>query len=74
MVPLVVMLNASEERLLYSGLTWNSAVCKVRAGLPADSQLVIMGKGRLEQSLKALATELGIEGQVLPRLWRPVPE
>ena len=32
-VPLVVMLNASEERLLYSGLTWNSAVCKVRAGL-----------------------------------------
>ena len=34
-------------------------------GLPADSQLVIMGKGRLEQSLKALAAELGIEGQVL---------
>ena len=38
---------------------------KALPGLPADSQLVIMGKGRLEQSLKALAVELGIEGQVL---------
>jgi glycosyltransferase involved in cell wall biosynthesis len=38
---------------------------KALPGLPADSQLVIMGKGRLEQSLKALAAELGIEGQVL---------
>ena len=33
--------------------------------LPTDSQLVIMGKGRLEQSLKALAVELGVDGQVL---------
>ena len=27
------MLKASEERLLYSGLTWNTAVCRVRAGV-----------------------------------------
>ena len=33
--------------------------------LPADSQLVIMGKGRLEQDLKELANELGIGEQVL---------
>ena len=33
--------------------------------LPADSQLVIMGKGRLEQDLKALANELGVGEQVL---------
>ncbi|GAB7530777.1 glycosyltransferase [Pseudomonas sp. 3A(2025)] len=33
--------------------------------LPAGSQLVILGKGRLEQSLKDLALELGIAAQVL---------
>ena len=33
--------------------------------LPADSQLVIMGKGRLEQDLKEQAMELGIAGQVV---------
>lgn len=33
--------------------------------LPANSQLVILGKGRLEQSLKDLALELGIGAQVL---------
>ena len=32
--------------------------------LPAGSQLVIMGQGRLEQALKALAVELGIGPQV----------
>ena len=32
--------------------------------LPAGSQLVIMGKGRLEQDLKAQAEELGIAAQV----------
>lgn len=34
-------------------------------GLPANSQLVIMGSGRLEQDLKALARELGIGDRVL---------
>lgn len=33
--------------------------------LPANSQLVILGKGRLEQDLKELALELGIGSQVL---------
>ncbi|KQQ54809.1 glycosyl transferase [Pseudomonas sp. Leaf127] len=33
--------------------------------LPADSRLVILGKGRLEQSLKDLALALGIGPQVL---------
>jgi glycosyltransferase involved in cell wall biosynthesis len=33
--------------------------------LPADSQLVILGKGRLEQDLKELAMELGIGRQVM---------
>jgi len=33
--------------------------------LPAESQLVILGKGRLEQDLKELAIELGIGQQVL---------
>jgi glycosyltransferase involved in cell wall biosynthesis len=33
--------------------------------LPENSQLVILGKGRLEQDLKELAMELGIGGQVL---------
>ena len=33
-------------------------------GLPADSQLAILGKGRLEQDLKELATELGIAEHV----------
>ena len=33
--------------------------------LPANSQLVILGKGRLEQDLKELAMELGIGSQVL---------
>jgi glycosyltransferase involved in cell wall biosynthesis len=33
--------------------------------LPAESQLVILGKGRLEQDLKELAIELGIGRQVL---------
>ncbi len=33
--------------------------------LPANSQLVILGKGRLEQDLKELAMELGIGGQVM---------
>ncbi|WP_268799263.1 glycosyltransferase [Pseudomonas huanghezhanensis] len=33
--------------------------------LPESSQLVILGKGRLEQDLKELAMELGIGGQVL---------
>ena len=32
--------------------------------LPADSQLVILGQGRLEQDLKELARELGITEQV----------
>lgn len=32
--------------------------------LPTDSQLVILGKGRLEQDLKELARELGIAEQV----------
>lgn len=35
------------------------------AQLPADSQLVIMGKGRLEQDLKEQAMELGIASQVV---------
>ncbi|WP_442110286.1 glycosyltransferase [Pseudomonas sp. NUPR-001] len=33
-------------------------------GLPAGARLAILGKGRLEQSLKDLAVELGIAGQV----------
>ncbi|MDY7563071.1 glycosyltransferase [Pseudomonas sp. 10B1] len=33
--------------------------------LPAESQLVILGTGRLEQDLKALALELGVGSQVL---------
>ncbi|WP_369988402.1 glycosyltransferase [Pseudomonas xanthosomatis] len=33
-------------------------------GLPAGARLAILGKGRLEGKLKALASELGIEGQV----------
>ena len=33
--------------------------------LPTDSQLVIMGKGRLEEDLKELSNELGIGDQVL---------
>lgn len=33
--------------------------------LPANSQLVILGKGRLEQDLKELAMELGIGSRVL---------
>jgi glycosyltransferase involved in cell wall biosynthesis len=33
--------------------------------LPTESQLVILGKGRLEQDLKELALELGIGSQVL---------
>ncbi|RRV09438.1 glycosyltransferase [Pseudomonas sp. v388] len=33
--------------------------------LPANSQLVILGEGRLERSLKDLALELGIGGNVL---------
>ncbi|QXH51060.1 glycosyltransferase [Pseudomonas fakonensis] len=33
-------------------------------GLPAGARLAILGKGRLEGKLKALAGELGIEGQV----------
>lgn len=33
-------------------------------GLPAGARLAILGKGRLEQSLKDLAGELGIAGQV----------
>ncbi|MFS2161637.1 glycosyltransferase [Pseudomonas sp. Pseusp122] len=33
--------------------------------LPANSQLVILGKGRLEERLKQLALELGIGAQVL---------
>ncbi|MFK0086200.1 glycosyltransferase [Pseudomonas sp. NPDC090755] len=32
--------------------------------LPAGARLAILGKGRLEQTLKAQATELGIAGQV----------
>ena len=38
---------------------------KALPNLPADSQLVIMGKGRLERDLKELASELGIGAQVL---------
>ena len=34
-------------------------------GLPANSQLVILGIGRLEQDLKAMARELGIGDRVL---------
>lgn len=34
-------------------------------GLPANSQLVILGIGRLEQELKAMARELGIGDRVL---------
>ncbi|WP_426247812.1 glycosyltransferase [Pseudomonas sp. TWR3-1-1] len=37
---------------------------KALAHLPADSRLVIMGKGRLEQDLKELAKELGVAEQV----------
>lgn len=37
---------------------------QARADLPADSQLVILGKGRLEQDLKELARELGVAEQV----------
>ncbi|MFJ2521833.1 MAG: glycosyltransferase [Pseudomonas capeferrum] len=33
-------------------------------GLPAGARLAILGKGRLEAQLKALAAELGIAGQV----------
>jgi len=33
--------------------------------LPADSRLAILGSGRLEQDLKALALELGIADKVL---------
>lgn len=33
-------------------------------GLPTGARLAILGKGRLEQSLKDLAVELGIAGQV----------
>ena len=33
-------------------------------GLPAGARLAILGKGRLEEALKALAVELGIAGQV----------
>ena len=48
--------------------------------LPTDSQLVIMGKGRLEEDLKELSNELGIGDQVITnrlawcclRLWLPV--
>jgi glycosyltransferase involved in cell wall biosynthesis len=38
---------------------------KALPDLPQDSQLVILGKGRLEQDLKELARELGIGSQVL---------
>ncbi len=38
---------------------------KALPNLPTDSQLVIMGKGRLEQDLKELARELGVSPQVL---------
>ncbi|MFP3515909.1 glycosyltransferase [Pseudomonas sp. SIMBA_077] len=37
---------------------------KALPDLPVDSQLVILGKGRLEQDLKALAQSLGIAQQV----------
>ncbi len=37
---------------------------KALPGLPAGARLAIMGKGRLEESLKALAAELGVAGQV----------
>ncbi|WP_339478297.1 MULTISPECIES: glycosyltransferase [unclassified Pseudomonas] len=42
------------------------------AYLPANSQLAILGKGRLEQDLRALALELGIADRVL--LLGQVPE
>lgn len=38
---------------------------KALPGLPQNSQLAILGKGRLEPKLKALALELGIGSQVL---------
>jgi len=38
---------------------------KALPDLPSNSQLVILGKGRLEQDLKELALELGIGSQVL---------
>jgi glycosyltransferase involved in cell wall biosynthesis len=38
---------------------------KALPSLPENSQLVILGKGRLEQNLKSLALELGIGSQVL---------
>lgn len=38
---------------------------KALPSLPPNSQLVILGKGALEQKLKALARELGIGSQVL---------
>lgn len=38
---------------------------KALPDLPPDSQLVILGKGRLEQDLKELALQLGIGSQVL---------
>ena len=37
---------------------------QARTDLPADSQLVILGKGGLEQDLKELARELGVAEQV----------
>ncbi|EIK96948.1 group 1 glycosyl transferase [Pseudomonas sp. M47T1] len=41
------------------------AFARARPLLPADSQLAIMGSGRLEQDLKELARELGIAEHVL---------
>lgn len=44
-----------------------------RGGAPlGDSRLIILGKGRLERELKALAAELGVAGRVL--FPGPIPE
>lgn len=37
---------------------------RARPHLPPDSLLAVMGSGRLEQSLKSLAVELGVDAQV----------
>lgn len=54
------------------------AFARARSALPAGTLLVILGKGRLEQKLKAQAVELGIAEQVrflgqVPEAWRAFP-
>jgi len=54
------------------------AFARARSALPAGALLAILGKGRLEQKLKAQAAELGIAEQVrflgqVPEAWRAFP-